>query len=69
MILQGDDKRSEVINKLLTRSDVADSKQSDVECSIKIAATLHARMSSAKHIVVRAGTNIENYQEISQQRC
>lgn len=46
---------SEVINKSLTRLDVADDKRNDVECPIKIAATLHARMSVTWHDVARRG--------------
>ena len=45
MILQGNKtgRSAEVINKPLTRLDIADDKHNDAECPIKITATLHAR--------------------------
>jgi len=46
---------AEVINKPLTRLDVADDKHSDAERPIKIAATLHARTSVRQARVERRG--------------
>jgi len=50
---------AEVINKPLTRLDVADDKHSDAERPIKIAATLHARTSAVRH-GLSAGADAEN---------
>lgn len=49
---------SEVINKSLTRLDIADDEHGDIECPIKIAATSHA----VRH-GLRAEADVENILE------